>query len=270
MIYYPVVYRHVQRQVTRVETRSAPFDVGSLESQELARLFNEVSSHVQRIRIEMVPCRGSHRSREEHPAAIIGLTAWSPTILFTDSMNTGERTEAIAHELVHLLLVYRFGLGVIGRRIPPPRTSQEVFSYFLSMNKAWVYLLGQVANTVHHLILIDYLKEEYGIESGFHRRLVHHNFCRITNDNDRDEESLYARGLIAFEYEKLMGKIGRAINPYLQPEFFWKAYHSAQKYFGRYGFRSMPTPSSYQEDILSFLEALGYQREDFVFFPERK
>ena len=94
MIYYPVAYRHVQRQVTRVETRSAPFDVGSLESQELASLFSEVSSHVQRIRIEMVPCRGSHRSREEHPAAIIGLTAWSPTILFTDSMNTGERTEA--------------------------------------------------------------------------------------------------------------------------------------------------------------------------------
>ena len=94
MIYYPVVYRHVQRQVTRVETRSAPFDVRSLESQKLARLFSEVSSHVQRIRIEMVPCRGSHRSREEHPAATIGLTAWSPTILFTDSMNTGERTEA--------------------------------------------------------------------------------------------------------------------------------------------------------------------------------
>jgi hypothetical protein len=234
------------------------------------RLFNEASSHVQRIRIEMVPCRGSHRSREEHPAATIGLTAWSPTILFTDSMNIGERTEAIAHELSHLLLLYRFGLRVIGRRLPPPRTGKELFSYFLGMNKAWGYLLGQVVNTVHHLILIDYLKEEYGIGSGLYRRLLHHNFCIIANDNDRDEESLYARGLIAFEYEKLMGRMGRATNPYLQPEFFWKAHRSAQKYFGRYGFRSMPTLSSYQEHILSFLEVLGYQREDFVFFPERK
>jgi len=214
----------------------------------------------------MVPCRGSHRSREEHPAATLGLTGWSPTILFTDSMNTEEQTEAIAHELVHLLLVYQFGLRVISRRIRPPRTGQELFGYFLSMKKDWVYFLGQVANTVHHLILIDHLKEEYGIQSGLYRHLLHHNFCIIINDNDRDEESLYARRLIAFEYEKLMGKIGRAINPHLQPEFFWRAYHAAQKYFGRYGFRSMPTPSSYQEDILSFLEALGYQRQDFTFF----
>jgi hypothetical protein len=43
----------------------------------------------------------------------------------------------------------------------------------LSINKNWGYLLGQVANTAHHLILIDYLKEEYGIESGLHRRLLH-------------------------------------------------------------------------------------------------
>lgn len=218
----------------------------------------------------MVPYGASRWSREEHPAATIGLKASSPTVLFTDSMNSGERIEAIAHELTHLLLVYRFGLKVIGRRTCPPRTCQQLFSYFLTMNKAWVYLLGQVANTVHHLILIDHLKEEYGIESGFHRRLVHHNFCIIANDNDRDEESVYARGLAAFEYEKLMGEFSNVINPYLQPDFFWKAYCSAQEYFGRYGLRSMPTPSSYQEDILSFLEALGYQREDFVFFPERR
>jgi len=57
MIYYSVAYRHVQRQVTTVETRSALFDVGSLESEELNKLFYEVSSHVQTIRIEMVPCR---------------------------------------------------------------------------------------------------------------------------------------------------------------------------------------------------------------------
>jgi len=246
------------------------FKIDSLESDTLNRLFHETTSYLQGFRVEMIPHRKCHASDEEHPVTTLGLALQKPTIQFVDSLNRLQRIEAIAHELVHLLLVYRFGLGVIGRRIPPRRTDQEVFSYFLSMNKDWVYLLGQVANTVHHLILIDYLKEEYGIESGLHRRLLHHNFCIIANDNDRDKESLYARGLIAFEYEKLMGKIGRAINPHLQPEFFRKAYHSAQKYFGRYGFRSIPIPSSYQEDILSFLEALGYQREDFVFFPERK
>jgi len=30
---------------------------------------------------------------------------------------------------------------------------------------------------------------------------------------------------------------------------------------------SFPTPSVYKEDILSFLEDLGYQKQDFVFFP---
>jgi hypothetical protein len=92
----------------------------------------------------------------------------------------------------------------------------------------------------------------------------------IANDNSRDKESLYARGLIAFEYEKLMGKVNGIINPFRQSEFFWKAYRSAQKHFGRYGFRSIPTPPSYEENILSFLETLGYQRENFVFFPEGK
>jgi len=250
--------------------RNSPLNIGFLESAGLTKLFNEAASYLRGISIEMVSCKRGQRNGEKHPATVIGLTAWSPTILIADSLGKGEKIEAIAHELSHLVLVYRFGLRVIGRRISPPRTGEEVFGYSLSMNKDWGYLLGQVANTVHHLILIDYLKEEYGIESGLYRRLLHHNFCIIANDNDRDKESLYVRGLIAFEYEKLLGKIGRAINPYLQPEFFWKAYHLAQKYFGRYGFRSMPTLSSYQENILSFLEALGYQREDFVFFPERK
>jgi hypothetical protein len=91
--------------------------------------------------------------------------------------------------------------------------------------------------------------------------------CATANDNTRDKESQYANGLVAFEYERLIDKIDRAINVDYQSEFFWEAYHLAQKHFGRYGFRSVPVPSSYQEDILSFLEDLGYERQGFIFFP---
>jgi len=128
----------------------------------------------------------------------------------------------------------------------------------MSMRGDWVYLLGQIANTTHHLVLVDYLKQEYGIESNLHVNLLHQNFCVVANDNVRDQESQYANGIVAFEYEKLIGKLERAINISHQTESFWEAYHLAQKHFGRYGFQSIPAPSSYQEDILSLLEDLWY------------
>jgi hypothetical protein len=243
-----------------------PFDITSLESEAVTKLFNETTSYKQNIRIEVVANGRGHRGQEEHPATTIGLTIQSPTVQFVDSLDKGQRIEAIAHELVHLLLVYRFGLGVIGRRIPRRGNREDVFKYFMSMRGDWVYLLGQIANTAHHLVLIDYLKEEYGIEDHLHTYLLHQNFCVISNDHAGDKESQYANGLLAFEYERLIGKMDRAINVHHQPEFFWKAYHSAQKHFDKYSFRSIPAPSSYQEDILSFLEDLGYERHAFIFF----
>ena len=119
------------------------------------------------------------------------------------------------------------------------------------MHGDWFYLLGQIANTTHHLILADYLREEYGIESSLHLRLLDYNFHIIANDNSKDQESLYARGLIAFEYERLIGKIDRVLNPFGQPELFWKAYNSANEYFGRYRFQNVPDPSAYEETSLS-------------------
>jgi hypothetical protein len=244
------------------------FDITCLNSQALQRLFHEVTSHVQFVRIEEVLHRKGRASLEEHPATTIGLTHKKPTVQFADSLDNEQRIEAIAHELVHLLLVYRFGLGVVGRRIPRHGNREDVFKYFMSMRGDWVYLLGQISNTAHHLVLIDYLKGEYGIEDSLHIYLLNQNFCVAANDNARDKESQYGMGLVAFEYEKFIGRVDRVINIHRQTEFFWKAYHSAQKHFDKYSFRSIPAPSSYQEDILSFLEALGYPREDFVFFPE--
>jgi len=221
---------------------------------------------MQNIRIEVVANSGGSPSKEEHPATTIGLAIGNPAVQFADSLDKGERIEAIAHELGHLLLVYRFGLGVIGRRIPRYGNREDIFKYFMSMRGDWVYLLGQIANTAHHLILVDYLKEEYGIEDSLHIYLLHQNFCVAVNDNTRDKESQYGKGIVAFEYEKFIGNVNRVINNYPQTEFFWKAYHVAQKHFGQYSFQSIPTRSSYEEDILSFLEGLDYQREDFLFF----
>jgi len=246
------------------------FDIASLESEALQRLFHETTSYMQNITIQVIANGRGHRSQEEHAATTIGLTLQRPVIQIADWLGKGQRIEPIAHEVAHLLLVYRSGLGVVGRRIPRPGDSADVFRFFMSMRGDWVYLLGQISNTAHHLILIDFLKQEYGIEDDLHIYLLHQNFCVAANDNARDKESQYGMGLVAFEYERLIGKIDRAINVDHRSEFFWEAYHLAQKHFGRYGFRSIPAPTSYKEDILSFLEALGYQREDFIFFPERE
>jgi len=244
------------------------FDIHSLGSKVLMKVYHEANSLIPEIRVETVPGPRGHKMSEQSPASTIGLPFGIPTIQFADSLSRKKRIEAIAHELVHLLLVYRHGLGVIGRRIPCYGNSDDVFRYFMSMGGDWEYLLGQIGNTVHHLILIDYLKEKYGIDSGLHLYLLNHNFRLLSKDSFRDKESQYATGIIAFEYEKLIGNVDRLINLDYQPEFFRKSYQSAQKHFGKYGLQSIPVPSSYKEDILSFLEDLGYQKQDIIFFPE--
>ena len=49
------------------------FDVASLESGPLEKLFDEVTSFVEDITIEVFVKERGHRSREEHPATTIGL-----------------------------------------------------------------------------------------------------------------------------------------------------------------------------------------------------
>jgi hypothetical protein len=235
------------------------------------KLFHEANSLIPKIRIETISGQRGNQTGEESPAATIGLPLGIPTIQFADSLSRINRIEAIAHELVHLLLAYRYGLGVIGRKIPRYGNNDDVFRYFMSMGGNWVYLLGQLGNTAHHLVLIDYLREEYGIQSDLHHQLLHHNLQIIANKNWQDKESLYAKGIIAFEYERLIGNMERGINVSCQTEPFWKAYQMAQEHFWKYSFRSISTSSAYEENIFSFLEDLGYRREDFVFFtmPDR-
>jgi len=265
----PWIYRPIflPRQVPRMPLERT-FDLHSLGSEVLMKLYHEANSLIPGIRIETIPGRRGNRMREESPAWTIGLPLGIPTIQFTDSLSRIEQIEAVAHELVHLLLAYQYGLGVIGREIPRYGNGDDVFHYFMSMSGDWEYLLGQLANTVHHLILIDYLEEKYGIDSSLHLHLLNHNFSILSKDSPQDKESLYATGIIAFEYEKLIGNVDRFIDLDLQTECFRKSFQSAQRHFGKYGFRSIPDPSSYQADILSFLGDLGYQRQDFLFFPK--
>ncbi len=246
-----------------------PFDINSLECEPLLRLFQATTSYVKDVRIEMVVNEKNPFKQEEHPAVMIGLTVEDPIIQFIDSLGREDRIEAVAHELGHLLLVYRFGLGVVGRKIPHDEEGEELLRFYLDMNKNWVYLLGQIANTVHHLILVDYLKGEYGIESHLHLRFLHRHFCMIANDYFKDEESLQAKGLAAFEYEKLLGQVIRVINPYCQSEFLWKAYDSARNHFGDYSASSIPTPTHYAEDIFSFLRRPRLSKKEFYLFPQR-
>lgn len=256
----------LHRQARGIRTERA-FDIHSLGSEILMRLYHETNSLIEAIRIETVPGRRGNRKREESPAATVGIPFGIPTIQFADSLSKKHRIEAIGHELLHLLLVYQHSLGVIGRNIPLYGNSDDVFRYFMSMSGDWEYLLGQLANTVHHLILIDYLEEKYGISSHLHLYLLNHNFSLLFKDGPKDRESLYATGIIAFEYEKLIGNVDRLINFDHQTEFFRKSYQSTQKHFGDYGCQTIPAPSSYQEDVLSFLEDLGYQKQDFLLFP---
>ena len=252
----------------RLWAAKRPFDLSTLQSETLVRLQDELRALKSGVRIEVIFSKRTRRGEEKHPSWIVGLPIGEPTIQFVDSLNRDDRIEAIAHELVHLVLVYRFGLGVVGQRLPRFENSHEALEHLQKMGRNWDFLLSQTTNTVHHLILVRYLKEKYGIESTLHRRLLHQSLWLNVREYEGDRESSFANGLIAFEYNKLIGNSERPIRLFPQTEFFWKAYCSAEKHFGKYDLHSVPSPSIYAEDILSFLEDLGYPRGAFLFFPE--
>ena len=136
----------------------APFDISDLECEALLKLFREATSHIRDIRIEMVTDGKRHPEQEAHPATTLGLAVQKPTIRFARSLDREQRIDAIAHELVHILLVYRYGLRMIDRRTPRLISNQDIFDYFLNLNRHWKYFLEQIVNTIHHRILIDYLR----------------------------------------------------------------------------------------------------------------
>lgn len=258
--------------VTQVLQTGIPFDIGSLGSGDLIQLFREASSYVQGIAVEIVQDRGIPHRIEENMAILVGIGGPKPTVRFLDTLGREEQIEAIAHELAHLILIHRFGLRLIRLKRPHPRDPEP--ECFTRMSHKGSSLLGQIGNTAHHLILIDYLKERHGIGSDIHCRLLHHHFLLfcyqshiLGNEAREDMESFYGEGIIAFEYGKILGRLDGVRNLPNQMNFFRKAVRSAETHFGKYGLQFLPSPFSYEEDVLSLLRDLGYEREDFVFFP---
>jgi hypothetical protein len=258
--------------VTQILQTGIPFDIDSLKSGELVQLFHEASSYVQGLALEIVQDQGIPHGIEKNMAILVGIGGPIPTIRFLDSLQRQEQIEAIAHELAHLLLIHRFGLRLIRLKRPHPEDPEQELLTRISHNGS--SLLGQIANTAHHLILTDYLRGRHGIGSDLHCRLLHHHFLLfcyqshfLANEAREDMESFYGEGIIAFEYGKILGRLNGVRNLPNQTDFFQQAVRSAEAHFGKYCFQSPPAPSSYEENVLSLLRDLGYERAGFAFFP---
>jgi hypothetical protein len=244
-----------------------PFDIHWLESEAILKLFEEVSSYIPDIRIEMVSYPGRTYETEDNPAILIGVRQKKTAIRFIDSLDRRQCEEAIAHEMAHLLLIYRYGLSLVDHRSLYPGDASQMSKDEMGRRKNWFFFLGQMTNTMHHLILVPYLKEVYGIESGLHLQLIRRSIISSMNLNDLELQ--YSGGLIAYEYERFIEKGSGWVDLYSQSENFWKAFEAARNYFHGYGYPSIPSSSLYEENALSFLEDLGYFGEEFIFFPLR-
>jgi hypothetical protein len=253
----------IRHQISSIK----PFDIYSLESGAITKLFEEVSSYVQDIRIEMISYPVRICGAEDNPAVLIGVRQKKTAIQFIDTLDQRQRVEAIAHELAHLLMIYRYGLSLVDHRPPCPKAISQMSEDEIGREKNWFFFLGQMTNTVHHLILVPYLKEIYGIESGLHLQLLKRS-C-ISSDDLNDLELQHNGGLIAYEYERLIGERNPWINFYSQSGNFQRTFESAHKHFREYCLLTIPSPPLHKKNILSFLEDLGYPAGEFIFFPRK-
>jgi hypothetical protein len=239
------------------------FDIHSLESEALTRLFEEVSSYVQDIRIEVASYLGRSDEAEANPAILIGVRQKETAIRIIDSLDRRQCVEAIAHELAHLLLIFRFGLSLVDHK--PLGDASLMSEDEMNQEKNWFFFLGQMTNTVHHLILVPYLKGVYGIGSALHLHLLKRS-CGPSMDLN-DQEPQHIGGLIAYEYERLIGEGTPWIKLYGPSGDFQKALEAARRHFQKIGYPSIPSSSCYKKNIFSFLEDLGYLSQEFTFSP---
>jgi hypothetical protein len=239
------------------------FDIHSFESEALTGLFEEVSSYVQNIRIEVASYPRRSDEAENNPAILIGVRQKKTAIRIIDSLNRRQCVEAIAHELAHLLLIFRFGLSLVDHKSLGDASLMSEDE--INQEKNWFFFLGQMTNTLHHLILVPYLKEVYGIGSELQLHLLKRSCVPSMDFNDQELQPI--GGLIAYEYERLIGDGNPWIKLYGQSGDFQKALEAARRYFRKIGYPPIPSSSCYKKNIFSFLRDLGYLIEEFTLFP---
>lgn len=216
------------------------FNIDALYEPGLMALYGDVTRHGNLLGIEVVPNGAHNLSIDENPAELQGDdNVGHYVIYFVNQLNRKERIEVIGHELGHLLLISKYGL-------------KPDFMFVQDQG-----IIQSIQNVTHHLILIDLLLEEYGISSNFHLSLMRKNLGKYLSDKDLPND----KTLRFFEYEKLIGNVEGIPNICTQTKSFQKAYESATTRFAKYGFKDIPSPRDYKEDIISFLKDVGQIRK---------
>jgi len=212
------------------------FNIDALYEPRLMTLYSEATALGNLFGIEAVPNGIHDLSIDETPAELQSDNAASKYVIyFVNELKRSERIMAIGHELGHLLLINKYGL-------------KPDFMFVQDQG-----IIQSIQNVTHHLILVDLLREEYVISSNFHLSLLCKNLGNYLSDKDLPND----KALRFFEYEKLIGNVEGIPNICTQTKSFQKAYESAATRFGKYGFKHIPSPQNYKEDIISFLKDIG-------------
>ena len=220
------------------------FKIETLDEPGLKKLYHEATCYGNLSGILVVPDGTHDLGIDDTPAELRSSEGGNKyTIYFVNKLNRTERIMAIGHELGHLLLIGKYGL------ISPPEVQ------FLLDNEAQV-TIRTIQDVTHHLILVDLLREEFGIHSDLHLDLIRNNLGDYLSDTELLQQ---VKALRVFEYKKLIGNMEEIISVSDQGESFQKTYVSAVTRFGEYDFEHIfSLPDHYKENMISFLMDIGY------------
>jgi hypothetical protein len=209
------------------------------------RLYRDVTAYNNNLLgIEAVSNGAHDLSIEGNPAELQSVNDSNQYVIyFVNELNRHEWIMAIGHELGHLLLINKYYLKI------------DPLLYMLVNDEE---ILQTIQNVTHHLILVDLLREEYGIHTDLHLRLIRRNLGEYLSDTELMQET---KALRVFEYEKLVARMEEAVTAGTQVKSFQKAYASAGIRFASYSFKDVPTSNEYKEDVLSFLKDIGRIRQ---------
>jgi len=220
------------------------FNIENLDEPGLMRLYLKVTRYGNLLRIEAVSNGAHDLSIDRNPATLESANnADQYVIYFVNELDRGDLIMAIGHELGHLLLINKYYLKI------------DPILYVLVRDEE---ILQAIQNVTHHLILVDLLREEYGIHSDLYLSLIRRNLGEYLSDTELMQE---VKALRVFEYEKLVGRVEDVVTAGTQVKSFQKAYESADTRFGKYGFKHMPPSNDYKEDIITFLKDIGQIRQ---------